>query len=37
MLIDIYPKLPMHDKNVTQEFYSNQLGFKEYGIADFYG
>jgi hypothetical protein len=37
MLTDINPKLPMRDKNVTREFYSNQLGFKEFGRADFDG
>ncbi|MBO3100092.1 bleomycin resistance protein [Gelidibacter pelagius] len=37
MLTDIHPKLPMRNKNVTREFYSNQLGFKEYGNADFDG
>jgi catechol 2,3-dioxygenase-like lactoylglutathione lyase family enzyme len=37
MLTDINPKLPMRDKNVTREFYSNQLGFKEFGHADFDG
>lgn len=37
MLTDINPKLPMRDKNVTREFYSNRLGFKEFGSADFDG
>jgi hypothetical protein len=37
MLTDINPKLPMRDKNVTREFYSNQLGFKEFGSVDFEG
>ena len=37
MLTDINPKLPMRDKNVTREFYSNQLGFKEFGSTDFDG
>jgi hypothetical protein len=37
MLIDINPKLPMRNKNVTREFYINKLGFKEFGIADFDG
>lgn len=37
MLININPKLPMRDKNVTREFYINKLGFKEYGSADFDG
>ena len=37
MLTDVNPKLPMRDKNVTREFYSNKLGFKEFGSADFDG
>ena len=37
MLTDINPKLPMRDKKVTREFYSNRLGFKEFGSADFDG
>jgi hypothetical protein len=37
MLTDINPKLPMRDKRVTREFYLNQLGFKEFGSADFDG
>ncbi len=37
MLTDINPKLPMRDKNVTREFYLNQLGFKEFGNTDFDG
>ena len=37
MLTDINPKLPMRDKQVTKEFYSNRLGFKEFGSADFEG
>jgi len=37
MLTDINPKLPMRDKSVTREFYTNKLGFKEYGSADFDG
>jgi hypothetical protein len=37
MLTDINPKLPMRDKKVTREFYLNQLGFKEFGSADFDG
>ena len=37
MLTDINPKLPMRDKNITREFYTNKLGFKEYGSADFDG
>ncbi|WP_271768092.1 bleomycin resistance protein [Aquimarina algiphila] len=37
MLIDINPKLPMRDKKVTREYYSNRLGFNEFGSADFDG
>lgn len=37
MLTDINPKLPMRDKKVTLEFYSNRLGFDEFGSADFDG
>lgn len=37
MLTDINPKLPMRNKKVTREFYTNRLGFKEFGSADFYG
>jgi hypothetical protein len=37
MLTDINPKLPMRDKNVTREFYVNELGFNEFGSADFDG
>jgi catechol 2,3-dioxygenase-like lactoylglutathione lyase family enzyme len=37
MLTDIHPKLPMRNKKVTRDFYLNQLGFEEYGSADFDG
>jgi hypothetical protein len=37
MLTDINPKLPMRDKKITREFYSNKLGFIEFGSADFDG
>lgn len=37
MLTDINPKLPMRNKSVTREYYINQLGFKEFGSADFQG
>ena len=37
MLTDINPKLPMRDKNITRAFYFNNLGFKEFGSADFDG
>lgn len=35
MLTDISPKLPMRDKAVTREFYTNKLGFKLIGSADY--
>lgn len=37
MLTDIHPKLPMRNKNVTREFYINELGFNESRNADFDG
>ena len=37
MLIDINPKLPMRNKNVTRDFYLNKLGFQELGSVDFDG
>jgi catechol 2,3-dioxygenase-like lactoylglutathione lyase family enzyme len=37
MLTNINPKLPMRDKNATRAFYTNKLGFKLYGSADFDG
>lgn len=37
MLTDIHPKLPMRDKAVTRDFYLNQLGFQEFGNADYDG
>ncbi len=37
MLTEIHPKLPMRNKNVTRDFYASQLGFKEFGSADFDG
>lgn len=37
MLTDINPKLPMRDKNVTRNFYVNELGFQEFGSADYDG
>lgn len=35
MLTEINPKLPMRNKIITREFYSKQLGFQEFGSADF--
>lgn len=37
MLTAINPKLPMRDKATTKDFYINQLGFTEFGFADFPG
>jgi catechol 2,3-dioxygenase-like lactoylglutathione lyase family enzyme len=37
MLTNIHPKLPMRDKARTRDFYLNQLGFSEFGSADFEG
>ena len=37
MLTDINPKLPMRDKNTTRKFYLDELGFEEYGSADYDG
>lgn len=37
MLSEIHPKLPMRDKNVTREYYSNRLGFEIFGSADYEG
>jgi len=37
MLTHIHPKLPMRDKAATREFYINQLGFQEFGSADYEG
>lgn len=37
MLTDIHPKLPMRNKNITRAFYSNKLGFKEFGNVDYEG
>ena len=35
MLSAINPKLPMRDKSFTKDFYINQLGFKEFGNAEY--
>ncbi|MEO5681593.1 MAG: VOC family protein [Chitinophagaceae bacterium] len=37
MLTAINPKLPMRDKALTKDFYINELGFREYGSADYDG
>jgi hypothetical protein len=36
MLIDINPKLPMRDKEITKNYYLNDLSFKELGNYDDY-
>lgn len=37
MLTNIHPKLPMRNKAITRDYYLNQLGFLEFGSADFDG
>lgn len=37
MLTSIHPKLPMRNKAITKAYYLNQLGFEEFGNADFDG
>ena len=37
MLKAIHPKLPMRNKEITRNFYLNDLGFQELGITDFEG
>jgi hypothetical protein len=37
MLTDIHPKLPMRNKAATRAFYIDQLGFQEFGSADYDG
>lgn len=37
MLTAIHPKLPMRDKSATRDFYTNKLGFHEFGRADYDG
>jgi len=37
MLTAIHPKLPMRNKAITRNFYLNQMGFQEFGQADFNG
>ena len=37
MLTTIHPKLPMRNKAITRDYYINQLGFQEFGSADFDG
>lgn len=37
MLIDINPKLPMRNKQVTLDYYTSQLGFTVFGSPDFEG
>jgi len=35
MLIQVNPKLPMRDKNLTKHYYTACLGFEEFGPADY--
>jgi catechol 2,3-dioxygenase-like lactoylglutathione lyase family enzyme len=37
MLTVINPKLPMRDKAATRDFYIKQMGFTEFGSADYDG
>ena len=37
MLTAINPKLPMHNKAITRDYYVNQLGFELFGSADYDG
>ena len=37
MLTEINPKLPMRDKELTKNYYVNQLGFQIFGDNDFDG
>ena len=37
MLTAIHPKLPMRNKNVTRDYYLNQLGFQDAGSAVYDG
>jgi uncharacterized glyoxalase superfamily protein PhnB len=35
MLTAIHPKLPMRNKDLTSDYYINQLGFQKFGDADY--
>lgn len=37
MLVNINPKLPMRNKTATRNYYINQLGFHEFGSAEYEG
>ena len=37
MLTYIHPKIPMRDKEITKDFYINQLGFSKTGTEDYDG
>ncbi|MFY7901165.1 MAG: bleomycin resistance protein [Chitinophagaceae bacterium] len=37
MLTNIHPKLPMRNKEITKNYYLNQLGFKDIGAAEYDG
>ena len=37
MLNNVSPKLPMRDKEITRDFYLNQMGFSLFGSVDYEG
>lgn len=37
MLLALHPKLPMRNKEITRNYYINQLGFEQAGAGDFPG
>ena len=37
MLLEIHPKLPMRNKEITKSFYISKLGFKDIGAHDYKG
>ena len=37
MLTNVNPKLPMRNKDATQDFYVNKLGFRNVGNSDYEG
>lgn len=37
MLTAIHPKLPMRDKTITRNYYTQQLGFNDIGKVDYPG
>ncbi len=36
MLTQLYPKIPMRNKEITRNFYIDSLGFEEIAAADFH-